>query len=65
MSMKKMLEEKERTAQRLIGEIVQQIDAIPDEAIEEVASYLRGKLEIYEKDLKVARNGNGSSGRNP
>lgn len=65
MSMKKVLEEKERAAQRLIGEVIQQIDTIPDEAIDEVASYLRGKLEVYEKDLKASRNGNGTNGRNP
>lgn len=65
MSMKKMLKEKEAAAQRLIGEIIQQIDTIPDEAVNEVAAYLRGKLEVYERDLKVSKNGNGTNGRNP
>lgn len=54
-----MLKEKDQAAQRLIGEIIPQIDTIPDEAVEEVAQYLKGKLEVYEQDLK-AKNGNGN-----
>jgi len=60
--MKKMLREKEQAAQRLIGEIVSQIDTIPDEAVEEVAQYLKGKLEVYEQALKT-KNGNGVNGK--
>jgi hypothetical protein len=57
--LKKALEEKDAEAQKIIGEIIPQIDRIPEEAVEEVKEYLRGKLEIYERALKGG-NGNGT-----
>lgn len=56
-----MLHEKEQAAQRLIGEIITQIDTIPDEAVEEVAQYLKGKLEVYEQALKTKNGVNGKA----
>jgi hypothetical protein len=59
---KKALEEKDAEARKIVDELLPKIDLIPDEAVDEVANYVRGKLEVYEKALKPG-NSNGVNGK--
>jgi len=64
-AIKKAIKEKEDQARKLMSEIAPEINKIPDAAIEEVAQYVKGKLEVYERDLKHTKGVNGISQEAP